>query len=200
VTDLPSPADTTLGLLAGGRATRLGGLDKAWLQRDGVPQVLRWRERFARDVAATLVSANRDLPRYRAAGLDVVEDARAADIGPLAGLSALAGACRTRWLLTVPVDLVDVDGQLVQALARESAGDGAFACDDDGMQPLVAVWRVAALRPAVAAAIDRGDGAVHALQGQLDMAAVHFRGIRFGNLNSPGDLAAAGVQSTSNPP
>ena len=200
MTDLPSPADITLGLLAGGRATRLGGLDKAWLQRDGVPQVLRWRDRFALDVSAMLVSANHDLARYRAAGLDVVADAVAADIGPLAGLSALAGACRTHWLLTVPVDVVDVDGQLLQALARESASDGAFACDDDGMQPLVALWRVAALRPAVDAAIGRGDGAVHALQGQLDMAAVRFRGIRFGNLNSPEDLAAAGVHLTSDPP
>ena len=30
----------TLGLIAGGSATRLGGLDKAWLARGGVPQVL----------------------------------------------------------------------------------------------------------------------------------------------------------------
>ena len=27
----------TLGILAGGRASRLGGRDKAWLQRNGVP-------------------------------------------------------------------------------------------------------------------------------------------------------------------
>lgn len=200
MTDLPSPADITLGLLAGGRATRLGGLDKAWLQRAGVPQVLRWRDRFAGEVCSVLVSANRDLPRYRATGLDVVADAVAADIGPIAGLSALAGACRTRWLLTVPVDVVEVDPQLVQALARESGGDGAFACDDDGIQPLVALWRVAALRPVVAAAIGRGDGAVHALQGRLDMSVCHFPRIRFGNLNSPADLAAAGIPPTSKQP
>ena len=36
----------TLGILAGGRATRLGGRDKAWLQRDGVPQVVRIARRF----------------------------------------------------------------------------------------------------------------------------------------------------------
>jgi len=38
--------EVTLGILAGGRASRLGGRDKAWLQRDGVPQVLRIARRF----------------------------------------------------------------------------------------------------------------------------------------------------------
>ena len=34
------PGGVTLGLIAGGRATRLGGIDKAWLLRDGVPTSL----------------------------------------------------------------------------------------------------------------------------------------------------------------
>ena len=33
-------AGTTLGILAGGRATRLGGRDKAWLERDSTPLVI----------------------------------------------------------------------------------------------------------------------------------------------------------------
>jgi len=37
---LLAPSDVTLGLLAGGRATRLGGVDKAWLLRDGEPQAI----------------------------------------------------------------------------------------------------------------------------------------------------------------
>lgn len=202
MTDQPSRSSVTLGILAGGRASRLGGLDKAWMQRDGVPQVLRWRERFAAEVATILVSANRDLPRYRAAGFEVVADATAEDIGPLAGLAALAGACRTPWLLTIPVDLVDVDDGLLQALARGIAADGAgaCACDDDGPQPLVALWRAERLRPAAQAAIDAGDAPVHALLRRLDMASVRLPGVRLGNLNTPDDLDAAGVQSMSEEP
>ena len=200
MTDLPSRSSVTLGILAGGRARRLDGLDKAWMQRDGMPQVLRWRDRFAAEVATILVSANRDLPRYQAAGFAVVADASAADIGPLAGLAALAGACRTPWLLTIPVDLVAVDDRLLSALARGIAADGAFACDDDGRQPLVALWRADGLRRATQAAIDSGDVAVHALQRRLDMAAVRLTGVRLGNLNTPDDLAAAGVQSKSEDP
>lgn len=197
VRDSPRPSQITLGILAGGRATRLGGLDKAWLQRGGTPQVVRWRDRFASEVSATLISANRDLPRYQAAGLHAVADGIAADIGPLAGLAALAAACRTPWLLTIPVDLVRVDEGLLQALVTGCAPDGAYACDDDGWQPLVALWRVSALGPAIPAAIASDDVAVHALQRRLDMASVRFHGVRFGNLNTPDDLVAAGVQSTS---
>lgn len=200
VRDSPNRSNITLGILAGGRATRLGGLDKAWLQRDSVSQVLRWRDRFASEVSTTLVSANRDLPRYAATGLSAVADGIEGDIGPLAGLAALVAACRTPWLLTIPVDLVVVDEGLLPALVTACSADGACACDDDGAQPLVALWRVAALGPAVRTAIDSGDVAVHALQNRLDLASVRFQGVRFGNLNTPDDLAAAGVQSTSDQP
>ena len=49
------PADSvTLGLLAGGRGSRLGGIDKAWLERDGVPQVLRLARRFPGETGPVL--------------------------------------------------------------------------------------------------------------------------------------------------
>ena len=50
--------DLTLGILAGGRGSRLGGRDKAWLQRGGIPQVLRIAQRF-------VATAERE---YRASG------------------------------------------------------------------------------------------------------------------------------------
>jgi molybdopterin-guanine dinucleotide biosynthesis protein A len=182
----------TLGILAGGRASRLGGLDKAWLEREGVAQVIRWQHRFADETVAVLVSANRDPQRYASSGLQVVTDRTNADIGPLAGIDALAEACSTPWLLTIPVDLVGVNECLLPTLAA-AGGSGAFAVDDDGAQPLVALWPVAALRPAAQAAIAAGEVAVHALQATMGMAAVRLDGVRFGNLNTPDDLAAAGV-------
>lgn len=194
VTPPPTRENRTLGILAGGRATRLGGLDKAWLQRNGQPQVLRWRDRFADEVAATLVSANRNLPRYQAAGLIAVADAvPTQDIGPLAGLAALTTACRTPWLLTLPVDLFDVNDCLLPTLIAGCGPDGATACDDDGVQPLVALWRVAALGPVIAAALASNEVAVHALQRRLEMPVVRLPGVRFGNLNTVDDLVAAGI-------
>jgi molybdopterin-guanine dinucleotide biosynthesis protein A len=186
------PTDVTLGLLAGGHATRLGGIDKAWLQREGMAQVLRWQRRFASETSALLVSANRNPHAYAAHGLRAVGD-RVAGIGPIAGLDALARACTTPWLLTLPVDLVGVNECLLPSLA--AAGDtGAFAADDEGAQPLVALWRTDALRMAASGAIEAGEHAVHALQARLHMTRVVFAGVRFGNLNTPDDLRAAGIE------
>lgn len=182
---------TTLGILAGGRASRLGGRDKAWLERDGVPLVLALARRLAPGTDAVLVSANSAAERYAAHGLRAVPD-RVAGIGPLGGLDALAAACATPWLLTLPVDVVSVNGGLLRDL-RDAGATGAFAEDDDGPQPLAALWPVAALRDALAPALASGDHSVHALQSRLGLARVRFAGARFGNLNTPGDLAAAGI-------
>jgi molybdopterin-guanine dinucleotide biosynthesis protein A len=182
---------TTLGILAGGRATRLGGRDKAWLERDGTPLVLALAQRLAPGVDAVLVSANRGAARLALHGLRAVPD-RIGGIGPVGGLEALAAACATPWLLTVPVDLVSTPDGLLRALQAAGAA-GAWARDDDGPQPLVALWPVARLQAALAPALASGDHAVHGLQARLGMAPVRFEGIRFGNLNHPGDLAAAGI-------
>jgi molybdopterin-guanine dinucleotide biosynthesis protein A len=184
---------TTLGILAGGRGTRLGGIDKAWLQRDGVPQVVRIAKRFAAEVDAILVSANGDPGRYAGHGLVAIADV-ATGAGPIGGLDALARACRTPWLLTVPVDLVGVNECLLQTLRAHAAGRGAFAVDDDGPQPLVALWNLAMLRADLPSAIAAGDHAVHRLQESLGMQPVRLPGVRFGNLNTPADLHAAGMR------
>ena len=187
------PCDVTLGILAGGRATRLGGIDKAWLPRGEVPQVLRWQRRFASEVGKTLVSANRDLPRYAEAGLESIADRARGVAGPLAGIDALLAHCTTPWLLTLPVDLVGVNECLLPTLAAGAGAAGAYACDDDGVQPLVALWRVDEAREPARQAIAAGEHSIQQLQQRLPMRAVRFAGVRFGNLNTPDDLIAAGI-------
>ena len=183
-------ADVTLGILAGGRANRLGGRDKAWLQRDGVPQVLRIARRFAGECDRVLVSANRDVSRHAGHGLVAIED-RIAGIGPLGGIDALASTCETTWLLTIPVDIVDANDCLLRTLAT-TGGDGAMAEDDDGLQPLVALYRVAAMRDSIASALAAQDYSVQAMQVRIPLPSVRFEGLRFGNLNTPDDLRLAG--------
>jgi molybdopterin-guanine dinucleotide biosynthesis protein A len=189
-----APQDITLGILAGGRATRLGGRDKAWIERDGVPQVVRLARRFGAEASALLASANRGRERYAGAGIEVVGD-RVQDAGPLGGLDALAHACRSTWLLSLPVDVVDANDCLVRSLASAATPAGACARDEAGLQPLLALWHVEALRGAVAQALADGQLSVKALQQRLGMAVVDFPGVRFGNLNTPDDLRAAGIDS-----
>lgn len=190
----------TLGILAGGRAQRLGGCDKAWLQRDGQAQVQWLVQTLAPRVAAVLVSANRSSPRYAAIGLQAVPDRVAApsdaerSLGPIAGLDALAAHCGTPWLLTVPVDLWRLPSDLPAMLAAAAVDrDGAWVEDAAGAQPLVALYRVDALRPALEEALAAGRYAPRALQQRLRMRPVALPEIVLGNLNTPQDLAAAGI-------
>ena len=188
---IASARSITLGILAGGQGSRLGGRDKAWLERDGVPLVVALAEPLGAALDAVLVSANRHQERYLAHGLRVVPD-RVAGAGPLAGLDALADACRTPWLCTLPVDLLQAPARLVERLS--TVPGGAWLQDDDGAQPLVALWPVAALRTACAAALLGTDFAIRALQQRIGMAGVAMPGVRAGNLNTPADLVAAGIE------
>ena len=193
--DAPAgPAAVTLGLLAGGAASRLGGLDKASLQHGGHPLAALVSARFADQVAAVLLSANAHAARWRGAGFTVVTD-RVAGIGPIAGIDALAAACTTPWLLTVPVDAHAVPATLPGLLRAAVDLDGASCSDEDGPQPLLALWRVAALRDALPAAIAGGAYAVCALQQQLRMGHARLPGVRVGNINTPRDLQEAGIDA-----
>ena len=184
-------ADLTLGILAGGRASRLGGRDKAWLVRDGRTQLERLCAAHAGAAAEVLVSANGDPSRHASIGLRALAD-RVPGIGPMGGLDALAAACNTPWLITVPVDAIALPHDLVPRLAATGT-PGAVAEDADGLQPLVALYPVAPLRGALARAIASGEFSVRALQAGMALPVVAMRELRFGNLNTPEDLQRAGV-------
>ncbi|MBS0193558.1 MAG: NTP transferase domain-containing protein [Proteobacteria bacterium] len=179
----------TLGLLAGGRATRLGGRDKAWTKFDGQPLVARTLSALQAQhpYAECLVSANRNTDRYPALGLRAIPDRIADFPGPLAGIDALLAACSTHWLLTVPIDLRTIPSDLLARLHAAGEG-GAVAHDASGLQPLVALWPVARSREVVGAALARGEAAVHRVVATLALNVVRFDNSVFGNLNSPEDF------------
>ncbi|MCX7946407.1 MAG: molybdenum cofactor guanylyltransferase [Hydrogenophilus sp.] len=92
-------------ILAGGRARRMGGVDKGWVEWRGRPLVAWVAERLRPQVDSLVVSANRTLERYRTLGATVVADE--GDFryqGPLAGIAAGLAATPCRWLAVVPCD------------------------------------------------------------------------------------------------
>ena len=182
-------ADITLGVLAGGRASRLQGADKTALRFAGESLLQRTLGAFPDNYGERLLSYNREADPAWPATLRVVADRRTDFPGPLAAFEALADACRTPWLLTVPVDCREIPRSLAAELAGNVGLDGVVIRDGDGLQPLVGLWRVATLAAAATTAISAGQLAAHTMIERLDVRIHDISPARLGNLNTPADFA-----------
>jgi molybdopterin-guanine dinucleotide biosynthesis protein A len=113
------PENDVSGLvLAGGRGTRMGGVDKGLQEHLGLPLAQHALERLKPQVAALMLNANRNLPAYQAMGVPVWPDEMPDFPGPLAGMLAGLTHCPTPYLVTVPCDSPNFPTDLVARLAR----------------------------------------------------------------------------------
>ena len=133
--------DITAVILAGGRGSRMGGVDKGLQNFRGVPLALHVLLRLQPQVAQVMINANRNLSAYESFGVEVWPDALADYAGPLAGFLTGLEHCETPWLVTVPCDTplfcTDYVARLAEAAAREDA-QIAMACapeEDGGLRP-----------------------------------------------------------------
>lgn len=114
--------DITGVVLAGGRGSRMGGIDKGMQPLNGEPLALHALRRLAPQVGATLISANRTIEIYaqigKPFGAKVISDAFPDFPGPLAGIASALRAAQTEFVLTVPCDAPYVDEHLAQKLAH----------------------------------------------------------------------------------
>lgn len=123
-TTLP-PDDITGLILAGGRGSRMGGIDKGLQTFQGMPLALHALLRLGPQVGALMINANRNLAAYESMGAPVWPDALADYPGPLAGFLAGLERCETPYLVTVPCDSpsfpLDLVARLAQGLVAEDA-------------------------------------------------------------------------------
>jgi len=118
--------DITGLILAGGRGSRMGGVDKGLQTLDGKPLVAHALQRLVPQVGRVMINANRHLDAYADFGVPVWPDATGDFSGPLAGFLAGLGHCETEWLVTVPCDTPHFPLDFVERLAT-AVGDGAVA-------------------------------------------------------------------------
>ncbi len=123
-------------VLAGGRGSRMGGVDKGLQTFRGMPLVMHALMRLQMQegelIAESMVNANRNLSAYESMGVSVWPDASPEEFaGPLAGFLTGLERCESPYLLTVPCDTplfpLDLAQRLMQALETEQA-DFAVAC------------------------------------------------------------------------
>jgi molybdenum cofactor guanylyltransferase len=122
--------DITGLILAGGRGSRMGGVDKGLQNHRGLPLAMHALMRLQPQVEAVLINANRNLGAYEAMGAAVHPDSTPDFAGPLAGVLVGLEQCQTPWLVTVPCDSPEFPLDLVERLAQavsEQQADIAYA-------------------------------------------------------------------------
>ena len=117
--------DITGLILAGGRGSRMGGVDKGLQNHHGMPLALNAALRLSPQVGHLLINANRNLGAYEAMGAPVWPDPLPDYAGPLAGFLAGLEHCETPYLVTVPCDSPNFPLDLVARLAAALEADGA---------------------------------------------------------------------------
>jgi molybdopterin-guanine dinucleotide biosynthesis protein A len=183
-------------ILAGGRATRMGGVDKGLQLHLGVPLAQHALNRLRPQVAALLLNANRNLAAYRAMGVPVWPDEIPDFPGPLAGMLAGLEHCSTPYLVTVPCDSpnfpIDLVANLAQGMVNANADLATAYTREAGelrAQPVFCLMKTA-LRGSLRAFIDSGERKTGLFAAQNNAAKVIFHdAAAFANANTLPELA-----------
>jgi molybdopterin-guanine dinucleotide biosynthesis protein A len=144
----------TAAILAGGRASRLGGIDKGALVLGGTSIVQR-QIRLLRPLAERLVIVANDRGRYANLGVPVIRDL-VADKGPLGGLYTALVDASAEWTMVVACDLPFLDAGFLRHLVASARDvEAVVPRTADGLHPLCAVY-AASTAPAARRLIESG--------------------------------------------
>ncbi len=191
-TDIPRKAITGV-ILAGGRAQRMGGIDKGLMLLNGKPMIEHVIAALRAEIDNLLINANRNLEQYAVFGYPVVPDILDGYLGPLAGMASGMRAAGTPYVVTAPCDTPLIAGNLVQRLYETLTREGAdisVAHDGERMHPVFALIR-RDLLPDLLDFLDTGQRKIDRWYARQRLAVAYFRDRpgAFRNVNSPEERA-----------
>ena len=187
--------DITGLVLAGGRGSRMGGVDKGLQNHRGMPMALHALMRLSPQVGEAMVNANRNLSAYESMGVPVWPDSLHDYAGPLAGFLVGLEHCETPYLVTVPCDSPlfpeDLVHNLAQALHTQDADIAMAATLDAGVlraQPVFCLMKTELLESLVRFT-QGGQRKIDSWTAQHRCVLVPFDDPgAFANANTPGEL------------
>ena len=191
-----SPDQMTGLILAGGRAQRMGGIDKGLISFHGKPLIESSIARLKNQVGSILINANRNITKYASYGYPIIMDETPDFSGPLAGFTAGLKTCQTPYLLTTPCDSPLLPTDLGTKLAAEmERGDFqlvyASSKEADGKvwaQPVFCLMR-ADLQEPLEVYLQKGDLKIDRWFKELRSSTVVFNDAQsFANVNTPDEL------------
>ncbi|WJW74759.1 molybdenum cofactor guanylyltransferase MobA [Thiohalobacter sp. IOR34] len=198
-----SPAHVTGLILAGGRATRMGGRDKGLIELAGRPLIDYALAAMDAVCEQVLISANRHLDLYRRFGRAVLSDPLADYPGPLAGILAGLQQAPPGVLLVMPCDTPLATPALLQRLVAagtDTATMAAVAHDGQRLQPAFVRLDPQLARP-LRQALEAGERRLGRWVASLDPRQVDCSDHPewFDNINTPEDLDALAARLAETP-
>lgn len=184
-------------VLAGGKASRMGGQDKGLVTLHGKPLWRHVADRLQPQVSTVAISANRNISVYQASGFPVYQDTLADFPGPLAGMASVIRQAEGEWFLFSPCDTPFIPTHLAERLqSQRNEAPVVWVHDGDRDHPAIALVhrRIAA---DIEAYLARGDRRVMVFMREAGGHAVDFSDCRdaFSNVNTLEDLAWYEVHS-----
>lgn len=192
----PTATDIAGLILAGGRATRMSGRNKAEIELAGKTLLARAIGRAKPQVGRLLLNANRDPAIFGRYGLPVLKDTIGDHWGPLAGILAglehlAANWPQIKWMASFPTDSPFFPEDLVARLAQAVEGqDMAMATGHGRPEPVFSLWPVH-LAGELRAALSGGIRKVEDFARRYRLAMVDWPADSFFNINTPDDLQQA---------
>lgn len=177
-------------VLAGGRATRMGGKDKGLQLLNGKPLWQHVADALASQVSARVLSANRHIDIYQRSGLPVYQDTLADYPGPLAGMLSVMQQDRGEWFVFCSCDTPFIPACLVERMVQQR-GDSRVVWAHDGERdhPTIALIH-RSLIPALQDYLAAGERRVMVFMRQSGGHSVDFSDLKsaFVNVNTLEDL------------
>jgi len=189
-----SSAAITGLILAGGKGSRMGGVDKGLQNFRGRRLVDHVYERLAPQVGGVVINANQNHDEYKSFGVRVVSDAIGGFAGPLAGFHAGLSVSKRPFLASVPCDSPFLPTDLIERLfARldETGSELAVARTGEQPHPVFSLMRRGVLDH-LAEFLKSGGRKIDAWYATLSVVEVAFddEAEAFSNINTLEELAA----------
>ena len=185
-------------ILAGGRAQRMGGIDKGLIPFHGKPLIELTINCLKPQVSTILINANRSITKYSHYGYRVLMDETPDFSGPLAGFSVGLKHCKTPYMLTAPCDSPLLPSDLGEKMAMELENQNldlvyASSKEEDGKvwaQPVFCLMK-SSLHDSLNSFLGKGDLKIDHWFRELKSGTVVFESAQaFANVNTPEELEA----------
>ena len=182
-------------ILAGGRASRMGGADKGLITVNGKCMIEHCIAKLRPQVEQIFISANRNIEQYGQYGFTVLEDHFGEFEGPLAGLLRALEMSKTNPVLVVPCDAPLVPSELANRLLEfyvEGKTTAVIPHDGARLQMLFGLYSPNAIA-SLTEYLASGQRKVETWVTSLDHIVVDFSNEKgnFMNINTESDLQTA---------